>query len=112
MTLTFATVSKVSDIENEWWSMGNKLFKVFLLIQQIFVGNIQKNLSKYMWTSFKDCIRMALVFTDFYQLIPLSSKWLCTFYNVVSMGKKISKYQCHPYTILKCLNVVRMSIFN
>ena len=40
MTLTFATISKVSDIENEWWSMGNKLFKVFLLIQQRFVGNI------------------------------------------------------------------------
>ena len=40
MTLTFATVSKVSDIENEWRSMRNKLFKVFLLIQQRFVGNI------------------------------------------------------------------------
>ena len=37
---TFATVSKVSDIENEWWSMGKKLFKVFLLIQERFVGNI------------------------------------------------------------------------
>ena len=52
MTLTFATVSKVSDIENEWWSMGN-------------------------------------LFTDFYQLIPLSSTCLCTFYNGVSMGKKL-----------------------
>ena len=31
---------KVSDIENKWWSMGNKLFKVFLLIQERFVGNI------------------------------------------------------------------------
>ena len=37
---TFATVSKVSDIENEWWSMGKKLFKAFLLIQERFVGNI------------------------------------------------------------------------
>ena len=37
---TFATVSKVSDIENEWGSMGKKLFKAFLLIQERFVGNI------------------------------------------------------------------------
>ena len=27
-------------------------------------------------------------------------------------GKEIHKYLVHPYTILKCLNVVQMSIFN
>ena len=29
-TLTFATVSKVSDIENEWWLMGILYFESFL----------------------------------------------------------------------------------
>ena len=41
---TFVTVSKVSGIENEWWSMGKKLFKAFLLIQERFVGNIYRKI--------------------------------------------------------------------
>ena len=65
--------------------MGKNYLKPFLLIQERFVGNIdlyiyiyiQKNLIKYghlnYIETFKDCIRMALILTDFYQLITLSS---------------------------------------
>ena len=53
--------------------------------------------------------------TDIYWFLPIN-------YIIVHMtvqvfvwcvnGTEISKYQFHPYTSFKCLNVVRMSIFN
>ena len=55
---------------------------------------------------------IALIFTDFYQLITLLSTWLCTFYNGVSMRQKSVNISSILIQSIECLNVVRMSIFN
>ena len=36
----------------------------------------------------------------------------CAFFVCCVNGKEIHKYLVHPYTIFKCFNMVRMSIFN
>ena len=81
--------SKVSDYNGGLWKKFSwKLLKVFLLIQERFFGNIYIyiNLINYVHLNyvetFKVCIRMELIFTDFFPLTDHYKKCIVIMWTI------------------------------